>query len=219
MAALTRCERACRLNNFPRRRTASQNPSLPCPALQAVTPPEAPADSGPADLGCLDHSYFRQETSRLLARARTLQLRLLQGSGRRSGGSAGGADASAALEAVVASLGIHDAELRREVPFQPEALLRDLYRLEGIVTACTAGSWAGDAGLGGSGGPAAHRLGAEDAADGEEWCEEEDSEDDGLDAAAERAGRRLSQGGRRRSGGNLAGSKSSGSLSGSGRRR
>jgi hypothetical protein len=56
-------------------------------------------------------------------------------------------------------------DMRREVPFQAETMLHDLYSLDQMVNSISSGSWAGGGGGGGSLQPPA-RL---SAADAEEW--------------------------------------------------
>lgn len=80
------------------------SPKPSYPYLQAVTPPETVAEEGP-DLSCLDHSYFQQETERLLRRANSTQLgvtRAAYGSGRR--GSVAADEASVVLQQVIGAL-------------------------------------------------------------------------------------------------------------------
>ena len=63
-------------------------------------------------------------------------------------------------------------DMRREVPFQPESVLHELYSLEQIVSSIAAGSWAagGGGGPGGGGDAPAARFSADDAAAGfHEW--------------------------------------------------
>lgn len=60
--------------------------------------------------------------------------------------------------------------MQREVPFQPEAVLHELYGLEQIVSSIAGGSWAG--GGGGLEGAPSARFSADDAAAGfHEWQE------------------------------------------------
>lgn len=71
--------------------------------------------------------------------------------------------------------------MQREVPFEPEAVLHELYSLEQIVSSIAAGSWAG-----GGGGDAQlpARFSADDAAAGLQEWQEQSGESSGVLACA-----------------------------------
>ncbi|GAB4823708.1 hypothetical protein N2152v2_010754 [Parachlorella kessleri] len=138
---------------------------------EQVRPPETTADEGP-DLSCLDHAYFKTESDRLLRRATAAQLHVVRAaynSGRR--GSAAADDASSALQQVIGALQEHKHEMEQEVPFDPEALLGELYSLESIVHSVQAGEWASSGQLHGRG---PQLLSADDAV----WEDADDQIDD-----------------------------------------
>ncbi|KAL4438683.1 hypothetical protein ABPG77_006287 [Micractinium sp. CCAP 211/92] len=198
-------------------------------------------EAGP-DLGCLDHAYFAAESARLLCRARQAQMQIVRsayGCGRQ--GSSAANDASDTLQQVIDTLAGYKDDMQQEMPFQPEAVLHELYSLDQLVQSIAAGSWAAPAGGGLEQAPSA-RFSADDAAAGlHDWEHSEDSEgyseeEEELDTRTrnrlERGlsstpGRRPVPGGggssgsqrRRNSSGNLAASRSSGSLGSAGRRR
>jgi hypothetical protein len=63
--------------------------------------------------------------------------------------------------------------MRREVPFQPEGMLHELYSLEQIVQGCASGGGSGGGGGLGQAAAAAARFSADDAAAGfHEWQEQ-----------------------------------------------
>jgi len=95
-----------------------------------------------ADLGCLDHAYFILETQRLLGRTQAAQNKYYTeafGYGRR--GSDTAEDAFVVLGEVIGSLLNHRQQLELELPFNPNELLQELYRLDGIVQSVQAGTW------------------------------------------------------------------------------
>ncbi|KAL4440084.1 hypothetical protein ABPG75_003085 [Micractinium tetrahymenae] len=207
---------------------------------QPAPPPDRLEEEGP-DLGCLDHAYFAAESDRLLCRARQAQMQIVRSAYRcgRQGSSAAD-DASDTLQQVIDTLAGYKDDMQQEVPFQPEAVLHELYSLDQLVQSIAAGSWAAPAG-GGLEQAASARFSADDAAAGlYEWDHSDDSggfsdeEDEGLDrrtrhrmerGLSSTPGRRPVAGGggggggsqrRRNSSGNLAASRSSGSLGAAG---
>lgn len=123
----------------------------------------ADGGGGAADLDCLDHGYFIVESGRLLQRAEALQDRLCRdafGCGRRDRGAE---QALCALSDAVASIQALRAELGRERPFEPSAVLAQLYALNDTVVAVQEGAVVSSP----AGAAEPRRLGADDWEDAE----------------------------------------------------